>query len=119
MFFEVKDSSALQNALRELCSFLAENGVSEDCTFDCKLVLYELVGNILRHSGGVATVHGTILGEFVEWKVFSSSPFVPPEKSVCSEVYAESGRGLFIVDKVCAERVYTPDGAIKVKIKIR
>ncbi|MBQ8658897.1 MAG: ATP-binding protein [Clostridia bacterium] len=119
MFFEVKDSDALQSALSELCSFLAENSIPEDCVFDSKLVLYELVGNILRHSGGVATVHGAISGEFVELKVFSSSPFVPPEKSVCSEVYAESGRGLFIVDKVCAERSYTPDGAIKVKIKIR
>jgi len=119
MLFEIDNSDTLQSALKTLCSFLAEKKLSEDCVFDCKLVVYELVGNVLRHSGGVAKLRSDVGEGFVKLEVFSSVPFVPPKESRCSDVFAENGRGLFIVDKVCEERICTPDGVIKVKIKIK
>ena len=72
----------------------------------------------MQHSDGVASLESEIRGEFIELKVRSSVRFCPPEESRCSEVYAESGRGLFIVDNVCTERSFTEDGGIKVLIKI-
>jgi len=119
MFFEIKNSDALQNAWNTLCSFLTEHNASNDGVFNSKLVVYELVGNVLRHSSGVATVQGEVENGYVKIEVRSSLPFVPPAQSRCSDVYAESGRGLFIVDKVCEERICTPDGGIQVKIRIR
>lgn len=119
MFFEINNSDALQSAWNTLCSFLTEHNASKDGVFNSKLVVYELVGNVLRHAKGVATVLTEVDGGYVRLEVRSSSPFTPPDKSRCSDVYAENGRGLFIVDKVCEERVFTPDGGIQVKIRIR
>lgn len=118
MFIEVKNYEALQEAMKRLCEFLAESEVPEDNVFDSKLVVSELVGNILRHSDGVAFLESEIRGEFIELKIHSSVSFCPPEESRCSDVFAESGRGLFIVDSVCTERSFTEDGSIKVLIKI-
>ena len=118
MFMEVKNFEALKEAMKELCDFLAESDVPEDSVFDSKLVVSELVSNVLQHSDGVASLEREIRGEFIELKVRSSVRFCPPEESRCSEVYAESGRGLFIVDNVCTERSFTEDGGIKVLIKI-
>ena len=112
MFMEVKNFEALKEAMKELCDFLAESDVPEDSVFDSKLVVSELVSNVLQHSDGVASLESEILGEFIELKVRSSVRFCPPEESRCSEVYAESGRGLFIVDNVCTERSFTEDGGI-------
>ena len=119
MFFEVKNQKSLDTALVALCQYLTENGVPHGSIFDSKLVVSELVGNVLRHSDGVATLHGGIKDGFVELKVLSTVFYRPPENSRCSDVYAESGRGLFIVDNVCAERIFTDDGGIQVRIKIQ
>ena len=118
MFIEVKNYEALKEAMKQLCDFLAESDVPEDSVFDSKLVVSELVSNVLQHSDGVASLDGEIHGEFIELKVHSSVRFCPPEDSFCSDVLAESGRGLFIVDSVCTERSFTEDGSIKVLIKI-
>lgn len=118
MFIEVKNYEALKKAMRELCDFLEACDVPEDNVFDSKLVVSELIGNVLQHSDGVASLESEIRGEFIELKVHSSARFCPPEESRCSDVYAESGRGLFIVDSVCTERTFTEDGSIKVLIKI-
>ena len=118
MFVEVKNFEALRAAMKQLCHFLEERDVPEDSVFDSKLVVSELVSNVLQHSDGTAFLEGEIRGNFIELKVRSTVRFCPPEESCCSGVYAESGRGLFIVDSVCTERSYTEDGGIKVLIKI-
>lgn len=108
----------MKEAMKKLCDFLAESDIPDGCVFDSKLVASELMSNILRHSNGIASLESEIRGEFIELKVHSSVRFCPPEKSRCSDVFAENGRGLFIVDNVCAERSFTEDGSIKVLIKI-
>ena len=119
MFFEVNDYNALQKATDAFCLFLTEKKIPEEHIFDSKLVVFELVSNVLKHSHGTARVWLEILsGGFIELKVFSSTPYFPPSESKLSEPYAEGGRGLFIVDNVCVERTFTDDGAIRVLIKI-
>lgn len=118
MFFEVKTKKALAEALSGLCEYLSGYGVSDGSVFDSKLVVSELVGNVLRHSDGVATLSGKVKDGFVELTVRSTVAFCPPEKSRCPDVFSESGRGLFIVDNVCAERTFSEDGSICVRIKI-
>ena len=118
MIFEVKNFQALRRAMEELSRYLEESHVPEEDVFDSKLVVSELVGNVLRHSDGVASLEGEIRGNFIELKVRSSVCFCPPEKSCCPDAMAEGGRGLFIVDSVCTERTFTEDGSIRVLIEI-
>ena len=66
MFMEVKNFEALKEAMKELCDFLAESDVPEDSVFDSKLVVSELVSNVLQHSDGVASLESEIRGEFIE-----------------------------------------------------
>ena len=114
--FEVKTVVELQNAAQIFCRHLEENSVPQDKVYDCRLVVNELVGNVLRHSSGVATFGGVVGNGRVEIAVRSTQVYFPPSKSECSPVTAESGRGLFLVDKVSASRTVTPDGEIKVII---
>ncbi|MBQ8684788.1 MAG: ATP-binding protein [Clostridia bacterium] len=119
MIFEVENYAAMREALEKLCYYLAENDVPSERVFDSKLVASELVGNVLRHSGGVAKLCGEITEEFIELVILSSMPFLPPKASARADVFAEHGRGLFLVDSVCEERSLTDEGGIKVRIRIR
>ena len=119
MIFEIENYQTLKRAVEELCDFLFDNEVPMDRVFDSKLAAYELLGNVLKHSGGSAKLQGAITDGFVELKILAQRAFCPPDKGTCSDVYSEHGRGLFLVDSVCAERVYHDDGSIVIKIKIQ
>ena len=119
MEFEIKDYTAMQRAITDFCRFLGENGVSSDRVFDSRLALNELLGNALKYAGGTARLQATLHSEYIEITVLSKTAFIPPKKSRCSDVYAEHGRGLFLVDSVCFERSVSPDGGIQIKIKIQ
>ncbi len=119
MVIKVTDLKTLQTALETLCEFLSSRNLPSDCVFDSKLVACELLGNVLRHSTGNAELHGAVGEEFVELKIKAERIFQPPKESQCSDVFAESGRGLYLVDSVCAERTWTENGEIFVKIKIK
>ncbi len=115
--YEVKTILDLKTAAQEFCRHLESRSVPKEKVYDCRLVVNELVGNVLRHSGGIATFYGVVDGDRVEIFVRSTQTFIPPKKSECSPVTAESGRGLFLVDRVSVSRTVTPDGEIKVIIQ--
>ncbi len=119
MIFEMHDYAAMKDALEALCRFLEHENVPAERVFDSKLAASELVGNVFRHSDGVARLHGEVKDGFVELVVFSTVAYIPPENSRFADVYAEHGRGLFLVDTVCEERTMTENGGIRVRIKIR
>ena len=117
MEMEIKTAEALQDASGRMERFLMEKSVSPERIFDCRLVVNELIGNVFRHSCGVARLRIQIKDGFVEVRVFSSVEYLPPLESNCSEVYAENGRGLYLVDCICHERAYA-NGEILVRIKM-
>ena len=119
MIFEVKNYTTLQEAIESLCAFLKEQNVHEDSIFDCKLVAYELLGNVLKHADGKAKLQGQIVDGFVELKIYSKNPFVLPTQKPCPDVTAEHGRGLFLVNTVCEERMFTEADGLRVQIKIK
>lgn len=119
MLIVVKNLTDLQDAIARLCDFLETWDVPKDNIFDSKLVVSELVSNALKHTKGVASFESEVKDGFIRIKVGSTIAFSPPEKSVCSDVYAEHGRGLFLVDSVCENRTTTDKGEILVTIKIR
>ena len=67
----------------------------------------------------IAAVEDAAQKQNIRLKINSTSPFTPPETSGLPHVYAEHGRGLFLVDSVCEERITTEDGGILVRIKIQ
>lgn len=117
MKFELKDYEMLKKAMNELCSFLESFNVSEESIFNSKLVTSELVSNVFQHAGEIAFLSGEIVDGKICIQVKSKNAYRPPEECVCSDVYAESGRGLYIVDRVSERRSFTRDGAICVVVK--
>ena len=119
MRFEIRSLTAMQEALELLCEFLIQENIPSGNVFDSKLVVSELIGNVLKHSDGIASLEWWVDDGFIRLKINSTSPFAPPEKSDLPNAYAEHGRGLFLVDSVCEERITTSDGGILVRIKIQ
>ena len=117
MKFELDNYEMLSRAMDEFCSFLEALNVSEESIFNSKLVTSELVSNVFQHSEGSAFLSGELEQDKICIRVKGTKDFRPPEKSTCSDVYAESGRGLYLVDSVSEERTYLGDGAIRVVIK--
>lgn len=119
MVFEVKDIPSMHEAIYGLCSYLQQHGVSPDMLFDSKLVASELLGNVLRHTQGGAKIKGEIKDGYFHLYVYSDIIYRPPTESKNADVYAEHGRGLFLIDSVCVERSIVEEGAIVVKLKIK
>lgn len=117
--FKVKDFEALQAALDGLCQLLTAHNVQEERVFDCKLIACELVGNVLKYTKGEAGLQVQIDGEFVTLKAVSERFFELPEKIVCSDITAESGRGLFLVYTLCEGRVSAEQDGIVAKLKMK
>ena len=117
MRIEVENRLMLKGALYALCEFLSENGVAPERVFDCKLISSELVGNVFTHSTGKASVSVAIKDGFVEMEFVSTIPFTPPKKTELVETLAEHGRGLYLVDSLCYERLQAENGAIIVRIQ--
>ncbi len=118
MYSEIKNFAELEAALRQLCDFLSKQKIDEDTVFESKLISFELVSNVLCHSDGIAYFMGAVKDGFVEIEVGSDERFVPPERTTCSDVNAERGRGLYLVDCFCERRIATGDG-VKVFIRIK
>ena len=115
---QIKKMEALQDFAMQMERFLLERKISSEQIFDCRLVANELIGNVFRHSKGVARLCMAVKNGFVEICVYSTEEgYTPPKTSSCSDVYAENGRGLYLIDSICYERVCTQDGGIMVKIK--
>ena len=119
MYFEIGDHAALQRALKTLCARLSEENVPEGVVFDSKLVANELVINVLRHGGGRAFFRAELKGSELSLSVRGENSFCPPATSCCSPVSEECGRGLFLVDAVCARREYSQEDGITVYLKLQ
>lgn len=117
--FKIENYGSLNRAVEELCAYLCESSVSPEKVFDSKLVAYELLANVLKHTDDSATFSGWIEDGFVRLRIVSRRAFCPQEKGRCPDVFSENGRGWFLVDNVCQERFLEQDGALVVKIRIQ
>lgn len=115
--FEVQDYTSLRRSVEEWCAYLSAQKISADAIFDCKLAAFELLANALKHGEGGATFQGGLEKEFVLLRIKTKTPFFA-ERIQCSDTYAENGRGLFLVENVCAERCLEQDGSLLIRIKI-
>lgn len=115
MEFEIYDYNALKTALNTMCAQLERDAVPQEIVFRSKLIADELLSNAIRHGGGSAAFRVEFCGGKITLSVKGAVPFRPPEKSVCSPVESECGRGLFLVDSF-GIRGYSEEKGITVVI---
>ena len=116
MKFQVENYTTLQAALEQLCEALTAQAVDKEHIFDCKLVACELLANALKHGDGEAELHVETQEDGVVLRVLSKTAFALPKQIECSDILSENGRGLFLVNTLCAGQIFTEENAIVVKI---
>lgn len=117
MEYSIDSYERLKTAVADFCAYLVENKVANDSIFDCRLVVNELVGNILKHEQSTAFLSVQVTETEVVLSVRSENGYTPPVVSRCSGVYAENGRGLFLVDSVSVTRTVSQENGITVRVK--
>ncbi len=118
MYFEIGDFDALRSALYQVCDVFTRERLPEETVFQTRLVANELLSNVLQHGGGRAFLTVMREGGEIRICVKSTNEYRPPEKSVCADTLAESGRGLFLVDAYCERRDYSESEGIRVFLRI-
>ena len=73
----------------------------------------------MQHGGQRAYFSAMLEGDILRLRVRGNNGYRPPEKTFCSDVTAECGRGLFLVDAFCESREYSEREGICVVIRIR
>ncbi len=116
--FKIDDLKNMNAALKAFCDELKVSNVADDTVFDSRLVSCELISNVLRHGGIEAVFTGEVCGGCVRITV-SSEQFgkINPESPLPEDVFAESGRGLYIVRTLCHGDITVNGGEIKVTLK--
>lgn len=114
----IEDFNALKEALHRMCLQFAARNIPEEVVFNSKLIADELLSNVLQHGGGKAFFTATLEGNEIKICVRGSENFRPPERSALADVFAERGRGLFLVDSYCTRREFSETDGIRVFIQI-
>lgn len=116
---EIADYRGLKEGLARMCSVLEEQGVPENAMFSSKVVAHELLTNALEYGGGVAKFTFCKEGESVVISVRAERAFEPPKKIARADLYAERGRGLYLVDALSEKRKYSEEDGVSVVIPIK
>ena len=114
--FKVDNLKNMNTELKSFAEFLRVSGASDDDVFACKLVACELITNVVRHGGDEAELKGNITGETIEITVSAESLKGVDMVRPAPDVFAESGRGLYIVKCFCGE-LKNDGGEVRAVIK--
>ena len=118
MVYEIYDYDGFKMAIDEICAILSSHAIPLEKVYDCRLISHELIGNVLQHSGGGAQLRVELKEEYLLICVKAERVYQPPKKSECPANNAERGRGLYLVDSFSAERTFSDDGEIIVKVTL-
>jgi anti-sigma regulatory factor (Ser/Thr protein kinase) len=124
--FKVENLKEMNSALQTFVDYLKAQSVPDETTFDSKLVSCELITNVIRHCGQSATFSGEIVKGNICITVSSEGRQGEPckqtmpksvQEPVLPDVFAESGRGLYIVKSLC-QTVHFNSHTVQVTINI-
>ncbi len=115
--FEVDDIRNMNAFLKIFSDYLEERNVDADRIFDSRLVSCELISNVLKHCGEPARFSGYLSSDGVVINVESEKSFGALPPPTLPEVFAESGRGLYIINAVSGGNVTVCGNKITVIIK--
>ncbi len=116
--FKVDDLKNMNGALAAFCEELRLSEVDEDAVFHSRLVSCELISNVLRHGGVEACFTGGRLGNHIKITVSSEQFGIVNPNPTLPDVFAESGRGLYIVRTLCKGQITVDGGKITVLIAL-
>ncbi|MDE6598237.1 MAG: ATP-binding protein, partial [Clostridia bacterium] len=116
--FKVDNLKLMHDSLNTFTEFLKTSGADEDDIFASKLVSCELITNVIRHGGDEAEFTGSLSGDKIFITVAAESLKGVDVSGKAPDVFAESGRGLYIVKCFSYGEIERGDGGeIKVVIK--
>ena len=118
MEYEIYDYDGLKASIDSICAYLSSRFIATEKIFDCRLIASELMANVLQHSGGGALLKVELQEAFVQISVKAERVYCPPKQEECPDTNAERGRGIYLIDSLSAERIFTTEGEIVVKIAI-
>ena len=109
---DVTDGLDVRGVRYALADRLRENGAVDEDVCTAELLFSELVGNVLRHSGGVAEVALDATGEYPVMHVLDRGAGFTFHARLPNDVMSESGRGLYIASMLARDLsvVPRPDG---------
>lgn len=114
--FKVDNLKNMNAELRAFAEFLRTQSIAEEDVFASRLVSCELITNVIRHSGETAEFTGELLSDVISITVTAESPLTFDVHTQIPDVFAESGRGLYIV-RCFGEIERSADGGLRVCIK--
>ncbi|MDE7453243.1 MAG: ATP-binding protein [Clostridia bacterium] len=117
--FKVDNLKTMRKQLEKFTDFLTESEVCEDDVFASKLVSCELLTNVIRHGGDEAEFCGQLLDGGIKITVSAESLKGVDINGEPPDVFAESGRGLYIVKVFSTSIERGTAGEISVLIKRR
>lgn len=95
--FTVDDLKEMNTALKVFAEFLQSANVCDDDIFASKLVSSELIANVILHGGKKAEFFGELLSDKIRITVKSDFPKDFNLLTPLPDVFAERGRGLYII----------------------
>lgn len=96
--FEAEDARAAYTMRDQYFQTLAHAGVTDEGDLSmCGLIFAELVGNAVRHAPGPLSVSVEFRGPEILLHVIDKGPGFTYEPSLPASLWAEGGRGLFLV----------------------
>ena len=99
--FKVDNLKKMHSELKAFTDFLRSEGVCDGDIFAGKLVSCELITNVILHGGDEAEFTGTVsCGKIIITVSADSLNGLDLCRSV-PDVFAESGRGLYIINSFC------------------
>lgn len=105
-----RNFSHLSRDARKIKDYLNSKGfIDEDDLYNVRLAIFELAGNVLKHSKRTALVQLKCEGDVIRIYIKGSNPFERGEITLPS-VEEEYGRGIFIVRQICESLEYYDGG---------
>lgn len=116
--FTVGDLKDMHARLDTFTNFLRLADVADDDIFLSRLVSCELITNVIRHGGDEAAFTGVLTGDKIYITISADSLKNFDGEGNLPDVFAESGRGLYIVKSICGGGIERGDnGELQVYIK--
>lgn len=98
---DVGDPTAAYTVKHELMRFIARaSSASPGDLAGCELIVGELIGNAVRHAPGALSLSVSIEGEDLVLHAVDEGPGFERMPILPESLWAESGRGLFLIDRL-------------------
>ena len=114
--FKIDNLKNMSAHLKTFAEFLRLSGADDEDIFASKLVSCELITNVIRHGGDAAEFTGALSSDTITICVTAESFKNLDLTRPAPDVFAESGRGLYIIKSICSDIERGASGEIKVLI---